>query len=94
MLQQYLLHKEIELKVILYSVENQICIIYPTGQIPVDDVALKDVPENTPYIIMDSSDLPKDLAYIDAWNVDFSKPHGFGIGHTRWSELQKEKEAL
>ena len=37
-----------------------------------EQVAKKDVPKGLPYKILDSSDLPSDLSFIDAWEDDFT----------------------
>lgn len=54
-------------QVILYSVNGQVCICNPTGQIPIEEVLVKDCPEGA--IIVDSSTLPQgsDAQFIDAW---------------------------
>lgn len=77
-------------KVIVYpSPENseEICVVYPTGDIPVEDVAKKDVPKDTPYLIIDSSELPSSKIFRKAWRCDFSNPHGYAIGHEEWKKL-------
>jgi hypothetical protein len=43
-------------------------------------VALKDVPIGSPFLIVEDTDLPQDREYIDAWEADFSQPHGYGVG--------------
>jgi len=69
------------MKVIIYPQENNsIAIVTPTGELPIEDVALKDVPKDTPFFIIDSEILPEDYEFFDAWEADFSNPHGYGLG--------------
>ena len=35
--------------------------------------ALKFIPSNTPYKIVDASEIPSDRTFRDAWEVDFSE---------------------
>ena len=72
-----------------YGEDNCVAILYPTGEIPFEDVCLKDVPENIPYIIVDQSDIPKDMTFRDAWEADFSNPDGYGLGHEKWLESKE-----
>lgn len=50
----------------------------------IEQIAAKDVPPNVPYLIVDTEQFPSALSFSDAWEADFSKPHGvgadFGIG--------------
>jgi hypothetical protein len=85
-------------KLIIYPQENNtISILIPTGELPIDDVCLKDVPDGIPYILINKSDLPNDWIYRNAWDADFSNPDGYGIGSEKWMELknnQKEENIL
>lgn len=51
--------------------------------IPLEMIALKDVPTGVPYIICDETDLPS-FTFFSAWEADFTNAHGvgadFGIG--------------
>lgn len=44
----------------------------------IERIAKKDVPTGLPYLIIDSSDVPEDREFRDAWSADFSFPHGYG----------------
>lgn len=50
----------------------------------VADVALKDVPVGCPFLIVDESEMPSELQYHEAWDVDFSDPDGVGLGYDGW----------
>ena len=54
----------------------------------VETIAKKDVPPGVPYLIINESDLPADPAFLEAWEADFSSPHGHGIGPdmSEWEE--------
>lgn len=44
----------------------------------IEEIAAKDVPAGLPYKIIDTSDIPTDRIYRDAWESDFSAPDGIG----------------
>lgn len=70
-------------EVILYpSDDGGLAVVNPvpgTG-LTTMQVALKDVPVGTPFLIVDSSELPADSEYRAAWEADFSEPDGYGVG--------------
>ena len=78
---------------IIYPNPNGISIIHPTGEIPVQEVARKDVPAGVPYIFVEDSDIPPDRSTREAWEADFSNPDGYGIGAEAWF-LEQEQKAL
>ena len=41
-------------------------------QLTYEEVAKKDVPKGIPYKIINESELPSDLSFIDAWEDDFT----------------------
>lgn len=67
---------------------DKICIIYPTGELSLDEVAKKDVPQGLPYKILDTTNLPDTRLFRDAWECDFSNPDGHGLGHKEWYRLR------
>jgi len=75
-------------KVIFYPLDGGIVVIFPTGELPITEVARKDVPVGTPYFVIDSADLPP-LEQQQAWEADFSEPDGYGIGLEAWFEEQE-----
>ena len=54
-------------KIIIYSHNNQIAICYPTGEISIEEVLVKDCPKDA--IIIDSSELPLDNTFFNAWEL-------------------------
>jgi hypothetical protein len=77
---------------IIYPNANGVAVITPSGTLPVEEVARKDVPAGVPYLIIADSDIPADRTYRDAWQADFSNPHGYGIGAEAWFAEQATKE--
>lgn len=69
---------------IVYPTADGIAVLIPTGELPIKDVAAKDVPAGTPYLLIDASDLPTDRTFRAAWTADFSAPDGYGIGADAW----------
>ena len=78
---------------ILYQNENGgICVIIPTGELPIEDVCQKDVPAGTPYLIVEDDVIPSDRTFRNAWEADFSNPDGYGIGADAWFAQQGTSE--
>lgn len=77
---------------IIYPTKDGVAVIHPTGDISFEDVCKKDVPAKTPYLIVDASVIPTDRTFRSAWECDFSKPHGFGIGPQAWFIDQYQKQ--
>ena len=70
--------------IIIKRLDNGISYLIPTEEAlsfaTIEQIAEKDVDFNLPYWIVDSSMLPKDDTFRDAWEVDesFGEPDGFG----------------
>ena len=67
-------------RILFPNESNGIAVIIPTGELPVEDVAQKDVPAGIPYLIVTTDDVPSDRTFRNAWEADFSNPDGYGIG--------------
>lgn len=65
--------------IIIYPYKDGLARVIPTPEcgLPIEEVALKDVPAGTPFLIVEESDLP-DMIFREAWIADFSNPHGRG----------------
>lgn len=50
----------------------------PNCSLSFEQICAKDVPTGVPYLIIDSSELPADKEFRDAWEADFSNPDGYG----------------
>ena len=70
------------MKIIIYPKENNsIVAVYPTGEIPVEEVARKDIPAGVPYLIIEDTDMPEENEFFEAFEADFSSPHGHGADY-------------
>lgn len=49
-----------------------IALVMPTGELPVEQIAAKDVPAGKPYRIINVADIPEDHTFFDAWEADFT----------------------
>lgn len=78
--------------IIIFQQGVSFAIVYPTGELPIEQVARKDVPKGVPYLMLKKSDLPNDFVFSDAWEADFSNPDGYGIGSDAWFEEQVKKK--
>lgn len=66
------------MKIVYPNDVGGIAVIHPTGEIPIEQVAFKDVPAGVPYLFVEDSDVPSDRVFRAAWTADFSKPDGYG----------------
>ncbi len=74
------------------AAEGGITVIHSTGKLPIEDVAQKDVPAGTPYLIVEDDVIPSDRSFRSAWEADFSNPDGYGIGADAWFAQQEASE--
>ena len=82
-------------KYIIYPNDSGgVSLVIPTGELPVEEVARKDVPVGVAYLIVDADQIPADHIFFNAWEADFSNPHGHGIGAEAWFAEQTLKEAI
>jgi len=77
------------MKILYPTSEGGVCVIIPSGELPIADVAEKDVPANTPYLIVEDDVVPSDRSFRNAWEADFSNPTGVAIGETAWRAAQE-----
>ena len=58
-------------RIIYKNPDNTVSIIIPTQEYlethTIEELALKDVPANTPYKIVDVSEIPSDRTFRNAW---------------------------
>lgn len=77
---------------IVYLENDGVAVIHPTGEIPFEEVARKDVPPGVPYLIVADDAVPSDRTFRGAWEADFSAPHGYGMGADAWFAAQAKKK--
>jgi hypothetical protein len=72
---------------IIYQNEfGGVAVIIPTGELPIEEVAAKDVPEGVPYEIVEDDAIPSDRFFRNAWvangaAVDVDLDKAKDIGH-------------
>lgn len=77
-------------KRIIYPTDDGgIAVVIPTEEcnLPIEQIAKKDVPAGRPYLIVDASVIPADRTFRGAWEADFSMPDGHGMGADAWFAL-------
>lgn len=80
---------------IIYSNEDGgVSVIIPAPEcgLSIQEIARKDVPAGVPYKIVETSSLPDDRDFRNAWEVEITEPDGYGIGHEAWFAEQAAKE--
>jgi hypothetical protein len=73
-------------RIIFQNDSGGVSVIVPTGELPIEEVAAKDVPEGVPYEIVDAADIPSDRYFRNAWvangaAVDVDLDKAKDIGH-------------
>lgn len=81
------------MQAIIYKNENGgVCIVYPTEEAlknyTIDEIAKKDVPFNVEYQIVDSSEIPVDRTFRNAWEAEIVAD---GVG-AESNEFEKAKD--
>jgi hypothetical protein len=54
-------------RIIYQNESGGISVIIPTGELPIEEVAAKDVPAGVPYEIVSADDIPSDRFFRGAW---------------------------
>jgi len=71
-------------KVVVFQNEaGGISVVFPVENsvLAIEQIALKDVPYNIPYKIINATDIPTDRTYRDAWEMDFTEHDGVGADY-------------
>ena len=77
-------------RIIFQNAEGGVSVIIPTGELPIEEVAAKDVPAGVPYLFISTDDVPSDRTFRNAWEADFSNPDGYGLGADAYFAAQQE----
>lgn len=80
------------MKILYPNPEGGVCVVIPTNALTIEETAKKDVPANTPYLIVEDNLVPSDRSFRNAWEADFSNPDGTGIGAEAWFAQQEASE--
>jgi hypothetical protein len=83
-------------RIIYQSESGGVAVIIPTGELSIEEVAAKDVPEGVPYEIVDEADIPSDRYFRNAWVMgDCCVEHDLDkckkIGHDRRRQQRAEE---
>jgi hypothetical protein len=82
-------------KIIYATPEGGVAVIIPTGELSIEEVAAKDVPEGVPYEIVEDDAIPSDRFFRNAWvangaavevDLDQAKSIGHDIRRTQRAE--------
>jgi len=73
---------------IIYSTDTGISIVHPTGELTIEEVADKDVPDGSDYEIVEDDAIPIDRTFRNAWRkglgkVDIDLPAATEITHEK-----------
>jgi hypothetical protein len=83
-------------RIIFQNAEGGVSVIIPTGELPIEEVAAKDVPEGVAYEIVEDDAIPADRFFRNAWvangaAVDVDLDKAKDIGHDM-RRAQREAE--
>ena len=72
-------------RIIFQNAEGGVSVIIPTGELPIEEVAAKDVPKGVAYEIVEDDAIPADRFFRNAWvangaavDVDLDKAKDIG----------------
>ena len=69
-------------RIIYPSSDGGVCIIVPSNEAlakhTIDEIAKKDVPHGTQYMIVNADEIPSDRTFRNAWSIDITVPDGVG----------------
>lgn len=82
------------MKIIYQNQEGGVSVIHPTGELSIEEVAAKDVPEGLSYEIVEDDAIPADRFFRGAWvangaAVEVDLPAAKDIGH----DIRRAKRA-
>lgn len=89
-------------RIIFENQDKSVGILIPSQEcvefFGIEAIAEKDVPTNLPYWIVNTSDIPTDRTFRNAWEIDesFGEPDGFGGENNEFDEelLRKYYEVI
>ena len=86
------------MKIIYTNNEGGISVIHPTGELSIEEVAAKDVPEGVAYEIVEDGAIPSDRTFRNAWVMgDCCVEHDLdkckALGHDMRRQLRAEEFA-
>ena len=73
-------------RIIFPTPEGGVAVLIPAGELPLEEVARKDVPAGVPYKIIDTADVPSDRTFRAAWEADMTDVDGYGADYGEGSK--------
>ena len=73
-------------RIIYATPTGGVAIIHPTGELPIEVIARKDVPQGVPYKFVSAADIPTDRTFRNAWVAEPFEPDGLGDPEGYWAE--------
>lgn len=74
-------------RIVYNNPDGSVSIIIPTGEMPIEEVAKKDVPAGVAYKIVNAEDIPTDRTFRNAWEFEMTNPDGVGADYGVGSNL-------
>ena len=72
-------------RIIYQTDEGGVAVIIPSVELPIEEVARKDVPAGARFAIVNTSDIPEDRTFRSAWEVEHGNLNdGMGLGSQAW----------
>jgi hypothetical protein len=78
-------------RVIYSRPDGSVVVVIPTGELSIEAVARKDVPQGVPYKIVDLADIESviaDRTFRGAWEAEEFIPDGYGDPDGYWAEKE------
>jgi hypothetical protein len=83
-------------RIVYTTPDGGVAVLIPSGELPVTEVARKDVPQGVGYKILDLANIEStisDRTFRGAWEADFETPDGYGDPEGYWAEKEAERIA-
>lgn len=85
-------------RIIFQNAEGGVSVIIPTGELPIEEVAAKDVPEGIAFEIVSADEVPSDRTFRGAWVmgdccIDHDLDKCKAIGHDKRRAARAEEFA-
>ena len=82
------------MKIIYQNQEGGVSVIIPTGELSIEEVAAKDVPEGVAYEIVEDDAIPSDRTFRNAWVMgDCCVEHDLGKCKALGHDMRRAKRA-
>jgi hypothetical protein len=82
------------MRILYKNPDNSLSILIPAPAClknhTIEEIALKDIPQGTPFWIVDNSEIPTDRTFRDAWELpeNYREPDGYGSPFNSFKEIE------